>query len=40
VAISAGYRALNYQFEDTKANRDFELDLLVHGPIIGIRFGF
>jgi opacity protein-like surface antigen len=40
VAISAGYRALEYQFEDDKANQDFELDLTLHGPIVGIRILF
>jgi len=40
VAISGGYRALGYQFEESKGDSNFELDLLVHGPINGIRFGF
>lgn len=39
VGFLAGYRALSYHFEDDDKNIEpFELDLLVHGPILGVSF--
>ncbi len=38
VGFKGGYRALNYQFEDDKGTQTFELDLLLHGPILGVSF--
>ncbi len=40
VGFSAGYRALNYEFEDDEGATTFELDLLLHGPILGVTFRF
>ena len=34
--MSAGYRALGVNFE----KRDFELDVIMHGPIVGVGFRF
>jgi hypothetical protein len=38
VGFSGGYRALGYKFEDSDSQKTFELDLLIHGPIIGLSF--
>ena len=38
VGFSGGYRALNYRLEDNKGASKFELDLLLHGPILGLSF--
>ena len=38
VGFTGGYRALNYHFEDDKGTQTFELDLLLHGPIVGVSF--
>jgi hypothetical protein len=38
VGFTGGYRALNYEFEDDKGATTFELDLLLHGPILGVSF--
>ncbi len=40
VGFTGGYRALNYQFEDDKGATTFELELLIHGPILGVSFRF
>jgi hypothetical protein len=38
VGFTGGYRALNHQFENEKGATTFELDLLLHGPILGVSF--
>ncbi len=38
VGFKGGYRALNYEFEDDEGATKFELDLLLHGPILGVSF--
>lgn len=40
VGFTGGYRALNYQFEEEIAAKPFELELLIHGPILGVSFRF
>ena len=37
-SIAAGYRALGIEFEEGEGPKKFDLNLLVHGPIIGINF--
>lgn len=37
-SISAGYRALSLEFEKGEGERRFDLGLLLHGPILGIKF--
>jgi len=37
-SISAGYRALGFEFEKDQGERKFDLNLLLHGPILGIKF--
>lgn len=37
-SITAGYRALSIEFEKGEGLKKFDLNLLVHGPIIGINF--
>ena len=39
-SIVAGYRALGMEFEKGEGARKFDLNLLVHGPIIGINFNW
>lgn len=36
VGFAGGYRALGYQIEDDKNIDKFELDLLLHGPVLGV----
>ena len=38
VGFSGGYRALGYRFEDDDRVQPFELDLLIHGPLLGVSF--
>jgi hypothetical protein len=38
VSLSAGYRALALEFDEDEDGRSFGLDLLIHGPILGLIF--
>ena len=35
IAVGAGYRVIDIRYDD-----DFELDLMLHGPIMGVTFSF
>lgn len=38
VGFSVGYRGLEYRFDDDTGTKKFDVDLLLHGPIVGISF--
>jgi len=38
VGFTIGYRGLDYSFDDDTGTKKFDVDLLLHGPIVGLTF--